>query len=137
MATEIRVNRLKGLIDQHGLGVGQVAYRTSISAAHIYRILAGERPNPSAAILGALAQALDTTTDYLLGLTDNPLPSAESAALRSQLEYELLQEFRKLEDLEDKRYALAQLRLHVRHSGPHMPRIIGNEPQQSDDESIT
>ncbi len=44
---------------------------SSVSARHIWRLEAGERPNTSAVTLARVAQALNTTLEYLLGLTDD------------------------------------------------------------------
>lgn len=64
--------RIKSLREHLGLEVGQLAYKTGISRAHIYRIENNERPNVSGALLALVAEALDTSTDYLLGLTNDP-----------------------------------------------------------------
>jgi len=44
------------------------------SASYLSEIESGKRTNVGAEILTRLAEALDTTTDYLLGLTDDPRP---------------------------------------------------------------
>lgn len=53
---------------------GQLAYKAGISISSIHRIEAGERPNTSGVILGQIAEALQTTVDYLIGRTDDPGP---------------------------------------------------------------
>ena len=44
---------------------------SSVSARHIWRLEAGQRPNVATVTLARIAQALDTTLEYLLGLTDD------------------------------------------------------------------
>ena len=70
----IRGERVRALMTRAGLGPGQVAYKSGLSPAQIYRILAGERPKAQVATVAKIAQALSTTTDYLLGLTANSAP---------------------------------------------------------------
>jgi hypothetical protein len=45
----------------------------------VYRIEEGERPNTSAIVVAAIADALNTSTDYLLGRTNDPAPLANPA----------------------------------------------------------
>ena len=77
----IVATRIKSLREQRGLDVAQVANMSGISGSHIYRIEAGDRPNVSGVVIGQLAKALDTTTDYLVGLTDDPNPRPNPASL--------------------------------------------------------
>ena len=100
------------------------------TARHIWRLEAGTRPRVAAVTLARIALALDTSVDYLLGLTDNPWPPDQSSEPRTELEYRLLEEFRRLKDPADQRYAVAQLRLFIEHRQPRPPRIIGDESEE-------
>lgn len=122
----IRGDRLERLRRGQGFTQGQVSLRSGVNQSLISRLERGVRSNVYVDTAGALARALNTTTDYLLGLTANPWPPDNTTERRTQLEYDLLEEFRKL-DLEEQRYALAQLQMQVRYSGPHKPRIVGDD----------
>lgn len=65
-------NRLKRLRAGHGLSVEEAARRAGISVAQVYRLEKGERPNVSAVVLTKLALALESSVEYLLGVTDYP-----------------------------------------------------------------
>lgn len=67
----LRGARLRSLRESRGLEPGQLAYKAGISKSYVYLLEANERPNVAGVILERIAQALDTTVDYLLGLTDN------------------------------------------------------------------
>lgn len=54
-----------------------------VGDSHISRIEKSTR-NPSPELLSGLAKALGTTTDYLLLLTDNPLPSDDHLSISEE-----------------------------------------------------
>jgi hypothetical protein len=70
----VDVKRLEKLIQDRGLEIGQVGYLAGVDYNTLYKIRNHNRPRTSAEIVGRLAQALNCSTDYLIGLTDNPLP---------------------------------------------------------------
>ncbi len=63
-----RIRRLRLARD---LRVEELAARADLSVAQVYRLQNDERPNVSAVVLARIAGALDTTLDYLLGLTND------------------------------------------------------------------
>jgi transcriptional regulator with XRE-family HTH domain len=132
MAVSVIGNRLKRLRQDRGLTQKQLADWLEINRSYLSQIENGHIDSVGSEILGRVAQLLRTTTDYLIGLTSNPLPRDDTTAPSTQLEYDLLDEFRKLE-FEEQRYALAQLQFQVRHTGPHGPRIIGDDSQEGED----
>ncbi|MBC7249306.1 MAG: helix-turn-helix transcriptional regulator [Anaerolineae bacterium] len=67
-------HRLRALRQQRGLRVEDVAAISGITARHIWRLEAGNRSRVAAVTLARIALALDTSVDYLLGLTDDPNP---------------------------------------------------------------
>lgn len=75
--------RLQELRLQQGLTQKEVVWelkqRFGITARQSYlsQLESGAKDAPSLPLLAALAQVLETSTDYLLGLTDNPLPVRE------------------------------------------------------------
>lgn len=124
-AGQIRGDRLKRLREHRDFTQGQVQVRSGVDRSLISRIERGVRPNVYGETVAALARALETTTDYLLGLTGNPWPPDNTTSPETEIEWQLLEEFRKL-DPEEQRYALAQMQFIARYSGPHRPRIIGD-----------
>ena len=64
--------RLRRLRRSRGLPAHRLAEQANLSTRHIWRLEAGTRPRVAAVTLARIALALDTSVDYLLGLTDNP-----------------------------------------------------------------
>lgn len=62
--------RLRGLRQEQGLTLAQLAERTGLTASNINKYEHGERANPSIETVMRLASALDTTPGYLLGNED-------------------------------------------------------------------
>jgi transcriptional regulator with XRE-family HTH domain len=133
MAVSVIGNRLKRLRQDRGLTQKQLADWLEINRSYLSQIENGHIGSVGGDILAALARGLRTSTDYLLGLTSQSWPEDNTTAPKSQLEYDLLDEFRKLKDIGEQRYALAQLQFQVRHTGPHRPRIIGDDSQEGED----
>lgn len=76
----VRPERLGQLMKQRGLGPGELAYLSGVAYDTIYKIAADKRPLTSGETLGKIAKALSCSVDYLLGLTDNPVPYIEEMA---------------------------------------------------------
>jgi len=77
--------RLARLIESKGWSLGQLEIQSGVSKSQISLMSRNERPNVSAAIVGKLAIALGTTTDYLLGLTGDPRPLAVATEYQKAL----------------------------------------------------
>jgi transcriptional regulator with XRE-family HTH domain len=77
--------RLRSLREERGLDVGQLAYKTGLHPSTIHKIEAGDRPNASGTVLARLADVLETTTDYLLGRTNDPSPILNAPGVRPQI----------------------------------------------------
>lgn len=69
----MRRERLRELRGKMGLSQEALARQIDIGNLQIWRYENGDN-EPSSEILSRLAKALDTSADYLLGLTDDPLP---------------------------------------------------------------
>ena len=69
--------RARTLRHQRGLSARKVAKRAGIHWRYYLRLERNERPNVSAINVAAIALALNTTLEYLLGLTDEPRPLHE------------------------------------------------------------
>ena len=78
--------RLRSLREHRGLEVGQVAYKSGVHISTIHKIEADDRPNTSGVILARLADALDTSTDYLLGRTNDPSPLLHPPGVSPQVQ---------------------------------------------------
>lgn len=57
----------------------ELALTANIHANNLARIERSEIPDPGGQSVARLARALETSTDYLLGLTDDPTPREEPA----------------------------------------------------------
>ena len=66
--------RVQRAFEQSGMTKAQIAQKAEIRWAQLQKILTGQRPQVSAETVRRLAQALDVSSDYLLGLTDDPAP---------------------------------------------------------------
>ena len=66
--------RLRAMRQGREMGVPTLAQRAGLTARHVYRLEAGQRPNVGAATLARLALALQVDLYYLLGLSDEPEP---------------------------------------------------------------
>lgn len=71
---EFQGNRLRALRHEREMSADRLARLTGLTTHHIYRLERDERPNVWGTTLAKLAVALQTTTDYLLSLTDDPRP---------------------------------------------------------------
>jgi len=102
MELKIYTARIQELMESRGLKAGQVAYKSDLAVQEIYHLLKNQRPNATAVTIAKLARGLDTTVDYLLGLSDNPLPRDETIMPSNDVEYRILELFRLLpETLQD------------------------------------
>ncbi len=78
-----RGNRLRSLRHLRQISADKVAHQTDLTTHHIYRLERNERPNVWGTTIAKLALVLGTSTDYLLGLTDDPTPPPRSRQSRS------------------------------------------------------
>lgn len=65
-------SRVRDMRELRGLTQGQLAYKADTTASQISRLENDERPGAQASTLAKIAKVLDTTLDYLVGLTDDP-----------------------------------------------------------------
>ncbi len=63
--------RIRTLRKSRGLSAEKVARRANVSLRNFSRLEAGQRPNTSAVTLTRVALALETTVEYLLGVTSD------------------------------------------------------------------
>lgn len=63
-------HRLKKKMKEKGVSQRQLALTCSITEASMSKYLSGAR-TPHIEVIGRLAKALDTTSDYLLGIDEN------------------------------------------------------------------
>ena len=66
--------RIRALREFADWSQGQLAYKAGTTSAQISRLENNERPGAQAILLARLADALNTTTDYLVGRTNDPAP---------------------------------------------------------------
>lgn len=65
-------SRVKAMREHAGLSQGQLAYKAGTTPPQISRLENDERPKAWAVTLARIAEALGTSVDYLVGLTDDP-----------------------------------------------------------------
>lgn len=111
--------RVKLLRVRRGWSVAQLALQAGMTRDGVHKIESGGRVGASAASAAALARALETTSDFLLGLTDTAArPDTPGPAVPP----ELLQLLDRLSDLAPERRArLAHLFLLILDLDPRAP----------------
>lgn len=88
----LRSDRLRQLRDQKGWSQRELARRCKVSDSMIGKYEGGEN-DPTGFILKSLAEQLEVSTDYLLGLTDDPHIQVRESELTSE-ERMILEAFR-------------------------------------------
>ena len=73
--------RILPLLEKRGMTQRDLAYKIGASEVSISRYISGQRM-PKANIVVYIADALNTTTDYLLGRTDNDTGTGDKADRR-------------------------------------------------------
>jgi len=83
--------RIVAMREHRGLSQSDLAKLAEIGQAYVSKLERGIAPNAAGIILGKLATALETSVDYLLGLSDdpNPRPTVNHPALRDPAFVEL------------------------------------------------
>lgn len=76
--------RLSDLLSQRNLSQKDLATRANTTEATVSRYLHLER-SPQVDIVISIAKALNVTTDYLLGITDNPTVCGDNSSEASEL----------------------------------------------------
>lgn len=71
--------RLQAVRKRRRLSVSDVGRLSGVSARHIWRLEKNQRPNVSAVTLACIARVLEVDMEYLVGLSDSPLPGGEEA----------------------------------------------------------
>lgn len=89
----IRVDRIRELRESHGWSQRELARRCGMGLAQIHRYETG-LTDPTATNLKILADRLGVSTDYLLGLSDNPRGQAGDTELTED-ERRVLETFRR------------------------------------------
>ena len=64
--------RLRHLRHERGLSAQKLAEKADLCVRQIWRMEAGHRPNVRAITVAQVAMVLETSIDYLMGLTDSP-----------------------------------------------------------------
>lgn len=71
---EFRRDRLNRLMEDRGWASAEVEAATGVPYATVYKIIRGDRTRVSGEVLAPLAVGLETTIDYLMGVTNDPRP---------------------------------------------------------------
>lgn len=79
----MRGDRLRRIREESNLTQDELAEMLGIGALQIHRY-ENEKTEPNGDIIAALAKSLSISSDYLLGLTDDPTPLALSGGLSTK-----------------------------------------------------
>jgi transcriptional regulator with XRE-family HTH domain len=66
--------RVRALRHTRGISADRLGKLADLTVRHIYRLECNQRPNVWGTTVARLAVILETSSDYLLGLTDDPTP---------------------------------------------------------------
>jgi transcriptional regulator with XRE-family HTH domain len=69
---QLQGHRLRKLRKDKGLSAEKLARLSDVSTRQIWRLEGDTRPNSAAITVARVAQALETSLEYLLGMTDDP-----------------------------------------------------------------
>ena len=85
--SQLIYQRIISLRETKDLTQAELAELASIESSYISKLERGKAPNAAGIIVAKLARALETSTDYLLGLTDSPspIPAANHPSMRDPL----------------------------------------------------
>ena len=75
--TMVNIDRLEKLLGEKKWGMGELATYSGVKYDTVYSLKSGRRPNTRADTLKRIADALDTSVDYLLGESDERKPPAK------------------------------------------------------------
>jgi len=90
----LNLERLEALMGRRKLEPKDIAEAIHISSHTVYRWTKGT-VQPTAFNLSLLADVLKTSTDYLLGITNDPSPPMRSKADLTELEFLLIDAYRR------------------------------------------
>lgn len=90
------MNNIKKLVKEQNKTLTSLAVELEVSQEAISQYISG-KIKPKTAIIVKMARILNTSTDYLLGLTDNPTPSNLEL---SEKENDIINNFQKLNNTE-------------------------------------
>lgn len=122
--------RLKKRREAAGLSLGQVGAYEECTPQYLSQLETGKREPNVWDLLARLARRYKTSTDYLLGLTDNPVPTEAMKAdpLLQELVGQLLDDFTAL-TVRDQQMALTLIRTMRKAESEDVlpPKVIGQE----------
>ena len=72
--------RMRALRKARGFSADALAWHAGFNSRHIWRLESGKYQHAAAITLAAIARVLNTTIEYLLGLTDDPRSVTELIA---------------------------------------------------------
>lgn len=90
----LNLGRLEALMKQRRLENKDIAAKIGVSGHTVYRWSMGST-QPSSVNLSLLAEALSTSTDFLLGNTNDPTPPKRSQVDLTAMEYRLIDAYRR------------------------------------------
>jgi len=107
-----------------GFTLRELEQRSDVDDAYISLLEHAERPRVAGEIVTRLAEALETSCDYLWGLTDDPRPRRDAGRELTVLELMLVERFRSLPE-DAQRFWLNVLELSLESQGLEPASLIG------------
>ena len=114
-------DRVRALRQQLGFTQEELARYADVNQSYLSQIENGRIKSPGSDILTRLAHRLRTTPNFLLGI-----PSDQTSTPRTELEWQLLDDFRKFSE-EEQRTILGMVQFLERNQHRRNPRIIGDD----------
>jgi transcriptional regulator with XRE-family HTH domain len=90
----LNLGRLEALMKQRRVETKDIAAKIEVNGHTVYRWVTGAT-QPTSINLAHLAEVLQTSTDYLLGNTDDPTPPKRSQVDLTTMEYRLIDAYRR------------------------------------------
>jgi transcriptional regulator with XRE-family HTH domain len=72
--------RMRALREARGVSADALGWHAGLNSRHIWHLDSGKYQRAAAMVMAAIAQVLNTTIEYLLGLTNDPRSIAELIA---------------------------------------------------------
>jgi transcriptional regulator with XRE-family HTH domain len=111
----VRGERIKRLRDKRDLTQGQLAAYAGMAQSYLSEVERTSPSNVGSDSLVAIAKVLETSVDYLVGITDDPRsPQRKPVGQLTEEEETLIRDFRAIKSEEVRRYLLFSAHTAVR-----------------------
>lgn len=114
--TTVRGDRVKRLREKRAMTQAQLAADTGVAQSYLSEIERGATPSVGSDALVSVARALDTSVDYIVGLTDDPRsPTRQPLDKLTPEEEALIRDYRAIRNKDVRRFIINSARDAVEH----------------------